>query len=153
MIRDEVKKIIAKLTILYPHFTVGETVGGLKPTDVWMEMIGDMDFDKADTAVKKCAQRCKFPPTIADIREEYEKIMSEEKQKEAAVKEFYNQARNYYPGSGEYGYGWKEWQDRLNDDPSESRVEASRWLLNRIVKYVNSCESETMDFAEAVSTI
>ena len=59
--------------------------------------------------------------------------------------------RSYYPGSGDYNYGWEEWLTRVSE--ASDRVSAARWLNNRITQYVNSCEKETMDFAECVRTI
>lgn len=147
MTRDEVKKIIAKLTILYPHFSVGETIGGFKPTDVWFEMIGDMDFAKADKAVRSCAQRCKYPPTIADIREEYDAIVAAEKKYKAEINRFYEQSRSYYPGSGEYGNGRAEFFERATTPEQAER------LYNAIVRYVNGCTDSTIDFVECVNTV
>lgn len=151
MTRDEVKKILAKLTIMYPHFAVGEPVCGFKPTDVWFEMIGDMDYARADKAVVACTQKCKYPPTVADIREEYDRISAEANKDEREIREYYERTRSYYPGSGDYNYGWEEWLTRVSE--ASDRVSAARWLNNRITQYVNSCEKETMDFAECVRTI
>lgn len=147
MTKDDVKKIIAKLTIMYPHFSVGEAIAGFKPTDVWFEMIGDMDYEKADRAVKACTQKCKYPPTVADIREEYDNIVAEEKRAAGDILRYYDMARSYYPGSGDPGYGKAEFLERAKTP------EQAAWLYAAIIKYVNNCTDSTMDFAECIRTI
>lgn len=147
MTRDEVKKILAKLTIMYPHFTVGEAVCGFKPTDVWFEMIGDMDYATADKAVIACTQKCKYPPTVADIREEYDNIVAEEKRTVGDILRYYEMTRSYYPGSGDPGYGKAEFLERAKTPEQAAR------LYTEIVKYVNSCTDWVMDFAECIRTI
>lgn len=151
MTRDNVKQILAKLTILYPHFTVGEPIAGFKPTDVWFEMIGDMDFEKAMEAVKACAKKCKYPPTIAEIQEEYDKIMSAEKHEQGEIKRYFEYARSYYPGSGEAGYGWKEFSERAKTKEDAARLQT---LIMDYVRYVEtSGGSDVIDFAECCKTV
>lgn len=147
MTREEVKKILAKLTIMYPHFTVGEAIAGFKPTDVWYEVIGDMDYAKADKAVQACMQRCKYPPTAADIREEYDKILSTEKRAQADILRYYEMTRSYFPGSGEIDNGKSDFLERAKTPEQAARLYAA------VVQYVNGCTDNTILFDECIKTI
>lgn len=151
MTREETKQVLAKLTILYPHFTVGEAVAGFKPTDVWHEMMEDMDFEKTMKALKACAKKCKYPPTVADITEEYNVIVDEEKKIRGEIKNSYDNIKSYYPGSGGANYGWAEFQERAKT-PEDARA-----LSQIIFQFVRQCENEkcdnTPDFAEVIKGI
>lgn len=133
---------------MYPHFTVGEAIAGFKPTDVWYEVIGDMDYAKADKAVQACMQRCKYPPTAADIREEYDNILKNENVQQAMILRYYEQTKSYYPGSGEPGNGKKEFLARAKN-PKEAEK-----LYNTIRHYIDNCDSDwAMDFVECIRTV
>lgn len=150
MTKEETKLVLAKLTILYPHFTVGDAVAGFKPTDVWHEMMEDMDFAKAMQALKVCTKKCKYPPTVADITEEYNVIIEEEKKVQGEIRQSYSNIRSYYPGCGELNYGWEEFKARAKTP------EQARRLSQAIFAYVRQCESErkdVVDFAECIKGI
>ena len=156
MTRDETKQILAKLTILYPHFTVGDSVAGFKPTDVWHEMMEDMDFEKVTQALKVCVNKSKYPPTIGEIREVYDEIIASEKKEYYAIKNEFDRCRDYYPGSGTIDNGWKEFQERLTKAKAGMQIEAARYLANKVIGYVHECEksgTNPIEFAECIRNI
>ena len=110
-------------------------------------MVSDLDYEKAKEAVVNYIKSNKYSPTIADIREEYEKLVAVERKQAAEINRFYEQSRSYYPGSGDIGYGKADFTERAKTPEQAER------LYKAIVRYVNSCEKETMDFAECVRTI
>lgn len=151
MTREETKQVLAKLTILYPHFTVGEAVAGFKPTDVWHEMMQDMDFEKTMKALRACTKKCKYPPTVADITEEYNAIVDAEKAVLREIRQSYEHIKSYYPGSGGANYGWEEFKARAKS-PDEARA-----LSQMIFSFVRQMENEkcdkTPDFEKVILTI
>ena len=157
MKKSETARIIAKLMTVYPSFKFGENVLTGKDNtleevvNVWHGLIGEMDYAKADKAVDMCIRECKFVPSIAEITAKYDGLIAEANKDEREIREYYERTRSYYPGSGDYNYGWEEWLTRVSE--ASDRVSAARWLNNRITQYVNSCEKETMDFAECIKTI
>lgn len=145
MNREETKDILNIILRAYPRMKVVETK---EDVDLWHECLEDLEYQKARKAtidiVKKTMD---FPPDIATIREEYKVVDAAERHGRAEINRFYEQARSYYPGSGEPGYGKAEFLDRAKTPEQAER------LYNAIVKYVNSCTETTMDFRACISTI
>lgn len=110
-------------------------------------MVDDLDYERAKDAVTNYIKSNKFSPTIADIRDEYEKIAAEERKAKGEINRYYEQSRSYYPSSGEMGYGKKEFFERAKTPEQAQR------LYNAIVRYVNGCIDRTMDFAECIRGI
>ena len=153
MTSKETFKIIERLISMYPSFKFGGDIEGIEinnPLKFWHEQIGDMEFAKAEIAVKNCIDRCKFVPTAADIREEYDELISVEKREKGAIKTNYDYARGSYPQSIEAGYAWEEWKARAKDG------EMASLFYKVIMQYVSECDKkneDVMDFKECVKTI
>ena len=148
---SEFSKIIGLITGAFPHM---DRFKDNDVKEVWFECLEDLEYDRARKATLNTIKAAKdYPPDIATIREEYGNLLSAEKKELGEIRRHYDNARNYYPGSGECGNGWKEWMERVNEAKPENRVKAANWLCNKITEYVNGCEKETMDFAECIATI
>ena len=63
MTKGEVAKLLVVLAASYPKFEVDD----LK-VQVWYEMLGDLDYDVANIAIKKIIMLNTFPPAIAEVR-------------------------------------------------------------------------------------
>lgn len=61
----ETARILAILAAAYPGFEVDEVKHRL-----WVELLGDLDYGLAVTAVKRHIATNRWPPTVADIREQ-----------------------------------------------------------------------------------
>ena len=145
MTRDETKSILDILMRAYPRMKIVETK---EDVDLWHECLEDLDYSKARKATIGIVKATKdFPPDIATIREEYKVVDAAERHGRAEINRFYEQARSYYPGSGEPGYGRAEFFEKAKNPEQAER------LYNAIVKYVNSCTDTTMDFKTCISTI
>lgn len=162
MKKSETTKLIAKLMTVYPSFKFGTNIFTgeentlVEVVNVWHEMLGDMDYSDADAALNICIKQCKFVPTVADIREQYENIVEDRLREQAAIKNEYDHCRSYYPGSGPLDYGWPEFQERLKKAKPNRMVDAARYLSNKIVSYVHECEKNgenPKDLAECIRTI
>lgn len=145
MTREETKSILNIIIRAYPRMKIVETK---EDVDLWHECLEDLEYQMARRAAINLVKGTKdFPPDIATIREEYDRLLGIDKHELGEIRRFYEQARSYYPNCGEVGYGWKEFWERAN-----TRVEAEK-LQNLIIAYVNSTESDCVDFAECVRTV
>lgn len=156
MKKSETTKIVAKLMTVYPSFKfgvnvlTGEDSTLLEIVNIWHEMIGDMEYGKAETAVNACINKCKFVPSIADIREEYDELISAEKKEQGAIKTNYDYARGSYPQSIEAGYAWEEWKTRATDGTT---AELFKKVIDQYVRECDKKNEDVMDFKKCVETI
>ena len=149
MTGSEFMKIIGLIRGAFPHM---DRFKDADVKDVWFECLEDLEYGKARTATLNAIKGAKdFPPDIATIREQYGVLDAAEKHEQGEIRRFYEQARSYYPGCGEYGYGWKEFSER-----ARTKEEAER-LQNLIISYVVYIDREStddfVDFAECVRTV
>lgn len=139
--------LIEMIAAAYPRFEV------LKSEDtitVWHECLEDLEYGKAKEATKNVIRVSEFPPTIAQIRADYENIERAEREVLSQIKQSYSNIRSYYPGCGELNYGWEEFKARAKTP------EQARRLSQAIFAYVRQCESErkdVVDFAECIKGI
>jgi hypothetical protein len=63
MTKGEMARLLAVLAAAFPRFEVDD----LK-VQVWHEMLGDLDYEIANMAVKKLIMESTFPPAIAEVR-------------------------------------------------------------------------------------
>ena len=56
-------KLLTVINAAFPNMKISEAT-----VSVWYELLGDLDFRVAQTAVKKILLESPYPPTIADIR-------------------------------------------------------------------------------------
>ena len=144
MTRDETKKLVYLITKAFPRFTIVEDKEGM---DLWHECLSDMEYDDARKCVIESVKSNEFPPTIAEIRKLYDVLIADKRKVQAEINRYYEQARSYYPGSGEYGNGRAEFFGRANTPEQAER------LYNAIVRYVNGCTDSVMDFVECVKGV
>lgn len=83
MTRKEMSEIFAALLLAYPHAEVFK--GGIQklgPTiNLWTACLSEIDFWTGQQAVIKLCRVCKFPPTIAEFREQADNVKSEVQQR------------------------------------------------------------------------
>ena len=71
MTKGEFISLVAVIKNFYPRDNILPTNEAL---DCWYSAIGDIDYKDAKTAVMRHVQTNKFPPTVADIRQQTIKI-------------------------------------------------------------------------------
>ena len=145
---NEVVQMIDTLKAAYPRM---EQFSNDNVKMVWLKAFEDLDGNKAMKAVWVCIKKYEFMPSIAQVIKEYDEIAAAEKHEEGEIRRFYDQARAYYPGSGEPGNGWKEFRERVKT------VEEAERLQRRIIAYVSYMEQNTgenvMPFVECIQTV
>lgn len=102
MNRDEVITILGVLKTSYPRFYAGMTKEEMYNTiDLWSEMFAHESPHLVVTAVKNLINTFKFPPTIADVKEEMYKLTNQENQSPI---EIWNLIKKAIRNSGYYSY-------------------------------------------------
>lgn len=98
MTRAEVTEIFAVLMMAYPNAEMFKAPdkdslkAKLAPTiTLWTTCLRDIDFWAAQQAVIRVCQTCKFPPTIAEMREAAETVLHEVR---SEISNAYLMARN-----------------------------------------------------------
>jgi hypothetical protein len=71
MVKSEMMKILAVLTEVYPKFVVNEV-----KAQIFYELLGDLEYNILQTAVKKHMLLSEFPPTIAELRKQSVEIIN-----------------------------------------------------------------------------
>ena len=70
MTPKEVSILLGILRTAYPRFYVDATSASIKESvDVWTVMLSDINFETAKLALQRLIATCKFPPSIAEVRE------------------------------------------------------------------------------------
>lgn len=57
---------------LITFFPKADLLQNEKAVDLWYEVLGDLDYELATLALKKWVMTQKWPPTVADIRQQAE---------------------------------------------------------------------------------
>lgn len=147
MKKSETTQIISKLMMLYPNFKLGinimtgEEVTILEFVNTWHDQIGDMDYDKAVKAAKISADKCKFMPTAADMREAYDAIVEAEKKQIGNFRTYYQYCRDVYPKVLPRNYGWEEFLEKVHTAKPERWVDAAKYIYDNMKKIVYSGET------------
>lgn len=72
MKKTEVVQLLAVINAAFPNMQITEMT-----VDLWHELLGDIEFNVAKTAVKKLILESPYPPTIADIRKQVAEITTQ----------------------------------------------------------------------------
>lgn len=73
MNRAETVQLLAFITAFYPDWKLTEAT-----IEAWHEMLRDLEFEVAKTAVKRVISRKRYLPTVAEIREEAASLLRPE---------------------------------------------------------------------------
>ncbi len=105
MTRAEVAQIFAVLALAYPNAEIFKAPSQQALTDklapvitLWAACLRDVDFWTAQQAVVRVCQTCKFPPTIAEMREAADAV---KRTVSGEIREAYLQARTTVQLCGE----------------------------------------------------
>ena len=124
MKKSETTMIVAKLMTVYPSFKfgvnplTGEEASLLEVVNIWHDLIGDMEYAGAEKAVNTCINKCKFVPSVAEIREEYTTAIEEINAKDRAVRDAYRNITNVYTDSGKLDHYLPVFRERCGNDPA-----------------------------------
>lgn len=144
---SEFTKIIGIIRGAFPHI---DRFNDNNVKDVWFECLEDLEYGKARIATLNTVKAAKeFPPTIAEIREEYEALDGEERRLNGQIRTYYDYCRGIYPGEIEDGYGWQEFLDKVHSAKPEKWEQAAKWIYDSMNKLVYSGDA-VPDFIEII---
>lgn len=137
MNRNEFIDIMSGIMEMYPGRFDG--IGKLA-MEMWYEGLSDLNFSIAKKAVVNHIKTSKFPPTVADIREQYTKYKDRQKEYVNALDNIFKEIKESYPNgdmnsrASSYYYQW------LCDIEPSVRLEKANKLKNKVIAYVKGCE-------------
>lgn len=87
MTNREMSELFALMLLAYPNAEMFK--GGIQklgPTiKLWTASLSDVDYRTGEQAVVRVCNKCKFPPTIAEFREQADAILEEKRRKISAA--------------------------------------------------------------------
>lgn len=117
MNKAEVTEIFAVLMVAYPNAEMFKAPDKdslkaklVSTVTLWTTCLRDIDFWTAQQAVVRVCRTCKFPPTIAEMREAAEVVLHET---EAEISNAYLMARNELTIAGAMGRTREQALDRM----------------------------------------
>lgn len=148
MNRDEFVDIMGAMVEMYPGRF--ERLGDLA-MEMWFECLSDLDYKKTREAVKNHVKLNKFPPTVADIREHYGLLVGKSKSDAIALRDVFNEMRNYYPGGNRDNNAENVFLSRILELDANARLSYAIALKNTVIDYVSRCEQGTDDMRMTLS--
>ena len=139
MTREEVKEVIRILKDAYrDKFDMSQS-----SFNVWCENMSDLRVDVAKKAASEYIRRSQFPPTIADIRNEYKVLWDSYLAMVRHINESFDSAAGYYPNVTE-----QQWETAhitflktVGAMPRDRRERAAQEISQRIIAYVKEREA------------
>ena len=151
MNKQEFKEVMEGLKSLY-----GDKIPDMNgfAREVWYECLSDMDFEKAKKAIINHIKSNKFPPTVADIREQYILIDKTQKGTVMDMRKIFNEMKSYYP-NGHNDYNAEPlFFDILSSVDNKKRYKYANGIKDIVIDYVKKCErgicSMNMSFYECI---
>ena len=116
MTRDETKSVLDVIMRAYPRMKIVET---REDVDLWYECLEDLEYSRARKATINLVKQTKdFPPDIATIREEYDRLLEECSAQDRAVRDAYRNITNVYTDSGKLDQYLPIFRERCGNDPA-----------------------------------
>ena len=108
--------------------------------DAWYEFLNDLDFARAKVALGNYIKSNAYPPTIADIRAEYQKILDAESEARVQLRGVYEETVAIYPMANHEPDIERTYKAILNGIEKKDRMKAACRILDRAKRHVRACE-------------
>ena len=138
MKRDEFIDIMSGIMEMYPGRF--ESVGNFA-MEMWYEGLMDLDFSTTKKAIINHIKTSKFPPTVADIREQYAACKEARKEYITSLENIFKEIKEYYPNGDEDGSAESSYYCWLCDVEPVERYRSANKLKAKVFDYVKKCES------------
>ena len=138
MTKTEWAEIIKKIRVLFPR---SEFMDRKEVFDAWYEELSDLQFPAAMKAVQNYAKENQYPPSIADIRKEYNVMWEAYQAILKDVKQDFDLACSYYPGMDMdlQKEAFEIFRERLKKYPNGEWVHRSRKFRSNTIDFVQDC--------------
>ena len=117
---------------------------GVFPTkesvSLWYDCLQDLRFDWTQAALKNYVCGNNYPPTIADIRNEYQKILGAESEARVQLRRVYEETVAIYPMANHEPDIERTYKAILNGIEKKDRMKAACRILDRAKRHVRACE-------------
>lgn len=143
MTKEETKKIMAILEVAYPNFYKGADLSAKGVAlSLWADMFANDPAKIVGMAVKALIATCKFPPTIAEVREYIQRLTQPDRPQSAEAWEMVRRALN----SPDVHYGERGWDYTKAYDKLPRQVKAVVGSPAQLAAYGNMAESSLEQF-------
>lgn len=132
MTKDEFKPIAQKLRKIY---TRDNFLADKETFDLWYEYLSDLETRAVDRVVDDYIKANSYPPTIADIRNEYQVLLDGYNALLKDVKNEFEIAMSYYPKPDKTAYDL--YLSKLKKNPQKEWISRTRAFKSRTIEYVS----------------
>ena len=141
MTREETKAVVVILLDAYGEKYKIDQSG----FNVWCECMSDLRFDVAKKAATEYVKKSQYPPTVADIRNEYKILWDEYTAMIRHINESFDIASGCYPDvtDEQRAAGKKGFIEIVNRYPREQKERVANDLSQKIIGYVREVENGT----------
>lgn len=151
MTKDEFKLIVNKLRKAY---TQDNYIADKESFDIWFEMLEDLQAPATEQAVKNIIRDKTYPPTIADIRHEYDRLYEVYKAKLRDVRSNYEIGMQGYPCFINDDETYQVFLAKIKQYPQSEWIKRSIRFKNTVIDFVRDCElndKEIPDYKDYVN--
>ena len=147
MTKNEWGTIVKQVRAFYPRYNFIEE----KDTfDAWYEMLEDLEYAGALRAVQNYVKENQYPPTIADIRHEYNRMFEAYQGLIKSVKTEFGLACQYYPNMdmNVEQETFEIYLARLKKHPQGEWMPRTRKFHKDTTDFVRDCEINHKDIPQ-----
>ena len=137
MVRKEWGTIVKQIRAFYPKYDFMEREDSF---DAWYELLEDLEYPATLQAVKNLAKENQYPPTIADIRHEYQRMLDIFNNRLREVKHNYRNAMSGYPFFEYDDDTYNVFLNKIKKIPQAQWVNVSRKFASNTIAFVRDCE-------------
>lgn len=110
----EIERMLGKIALIYPGVKLSESEASIR-LDLYIDLLSDIPFDCLSIGFREVAKSSKFFPTVAEIREHAEPMLTARNSKIWALRNLISKHK-------------QEWQPPFNEDERCSPEEAAEIL-------------------------
>lgn len=136
---EEFTPIVKKLRTVY---TQANFIANKEAFDIWFEMLSDLQTSGVNKAVDNIIRDREYPPTIADIRHEYDRMYEAYKTLVREVKKEFGLACQYYPSVDldTKSEAFDVFFTKLKKHPQGEWIALTKKFNNSTTSFVRDCE-------------
>lgn len=108
--------------------------------EMWYESLKDLDYKITKQSIVNYIKVGKYPPTVADIREQYGLIKSKSNEQLREIEHIFCEMKNYYP-NGNYDKQAEDiFYNHMCEIDNDNRISYAKAICNTVIDYVKRCE-------------
>lgn len=132
MTKDEWGTVVKKICDFYPRYNFMDKK---EVFDAWYGVLKDLEFPATLKAVENYVKENQYPPTIADIRNGYQKLLDGYNALLKEVKNDFEIAMSYYPKPDKTAYDL--YLSKLKKNPQKEWISRTRAFKSTTIEYVS----------------